>query len=160
MNIFTTNTFACSAKFDSITIVENGLILKNGKKTERTISFSELDNIYIKSYKLNPLFEFVFILFPFLFVFLSIQFLPFEMVLIVALFTVVPVFIKAYNYRWYRLKVCLKDGTFFIKKVSLRLKGENISIVNAVKKECLYYKTNAMAHYEIDLKYVCYDTAS
>ncbi|TDD98535.1 hypothetical protein [Flavobacterium cellulosilyticum] len=147
MNITTiTNIIAGTAKFDSLTIVENGLILKNGKRAERTISFSELDNIYIKSYKLNPLFEFAFILFPFLFVFLSIQFLPFEMVLLVALFTVVPVFIKVYNYRWYRLKVCLKDGTFFIKKVSLRSKSETISIVNSVKKEGLYYKTNAMAH--------------
>ncbi|MBC7846028.1 MAG: hypothetical protein H7Y10_06015 [Flavobacterium sp.] len=158
MNII--NFIVGTVKFDSLNIVENGLILKNGKKSEIAISFLELDNIYIKSYKLSPIFEFAFILFPFLLVFLSIQYFPYDMVLFVALFTVIPVFVKVYNYKWYRLKVCLKDGTFFMKKVSLRSKSETISMVNSVKKESLNYKTNAMTQYEIGLSDVCYNTAS
>jgi hypothetical protein len=133
MNYATTKIKGATTKFDTLTYVENGLILKYGKKRERTISFTELDNIYVKVYKIKPVFEFAFILFPFLPVFLTIQYLPFDVVLFVAMFTVIPVFVKVNNDKWYRLNIHLNDGTFFRKRVPLRLKSENISIVNAIR---------------------------
>lgn len=160
MNYLTIKNKIETTKFDTLTYVENGLILKSGKKKERTISFSELDNIYIKVNKLNPVYEFALILFPFLLVFIAIQYLPFDMVLFVATFTVIPVFVKVYNYKWYRLNIQLKDGTFFIKKFPLRLKSENISIVNAIRSKSFYYKINTMAQHKMDLTSVYYNEAS
>lgn len=132
-------------KFDNLIIVENGLILKSGKKRESKISFLELEKIYIKTYKLNPLFELVFILSPFLLVLLLVEYSRFEIIILLALFTVIPVFLKVNNYKWYQLKIVLKDGTFFTKKVSVNVRSENITTINKVKKQWLKYNTNAMA---------------
>ncbi len=148
-----------TTKFDTLTYVENGLILKYEKKMERTISFTEMDDIYIKVYKIKPVFEFAFILFSFLPVFLTIQYLPFDMILFVAMFTVIPVFVKVNNYKWYRLNIYLKDGTFFRKRVPLRLKSENISIVNAIRSKSFYHKINTMAEHKMNLS-LSYEKAS
>jgi hypothetical protein len=134
-----------TSKFDNLIIVENGLILKYGKKRERKISFSELEKIYIKTYKLNPLFELVFILSPFLLLLLLVKYLRFEFIILLALFTVIPVFLKVKNYKWCRLKIVLIDDTFFTKKVSMNVKSENITIINKVMKQWFKYNTNAMA---------------
>jgi hypothetical protein len=137
-----------NTKFDDLTIVEHGLILKKGKKRERKISFSELDMIYIKVNKLNPVCELGFILLPFLLIFLSVHYVTIEKVMFVGLTTVIPVFVKINNYKSYKLIICLKDGAVFRKKVFLKIKEETISIVNTVRKEHLnhYTKTNASLH--------------
>ncbi len=132
----TTNT-----KFDGLTLVEQGLILKNGKKKEIEISFSELDKIYIKVSKLKPVFELGLILFPFLLIFLSVQFVSLEKMMFVGFSVVIPIFFKINNYKNYSLVVCLKEGTVFRKKLSLNEKGEYVSIVNAVRKEQLHHYT-------------------
>lgn len=141
---------AISTTFDAITLVENGIVLclKNDKKT--TISFSDLDKIYMKVYKLKPAHEFAFIVFPFLLLFLGIQYLMIEKVMLVALFVIIPVSVKMYKYKSYGLMIDLKDGTVYRKKVSLVTKSENVSIVNAVKKEQLnyYYKTKGLQELE------------
>lgn len=126
-----------NTKFDDLTLVENGLILKNGKKKEIEISFSELDKIYIKVYKLKPIYELGFILFPFLLIYLSVQYVALEKVMFVGLSSVIPMFFKINNFKNYGLVVCLKDGTVFRKRLSLNVKGEYVSIVNAVRKEQL-----------------------
>lgn len=125
-----------NTKFNDLTIVEQGLILKNGKK-EIEISFSEIADIYVKVNKLKPVYELAFILFPFLLVFLSVQYLSLEKVMFVGLSAVIPVFVKINNYKRYGLVVCLKDGTVFRKRISLLVKGQYVSIVNAVRKEQL-----------------------
>lgn len=133
-----------NTKFDDLTIVEHGLILKKGKKRQRKISFSELDKIYLKVSKLNPVYELGFILLPFLLIYISVQYVTIEKVMFVGLTTVIPVFVKINNYKSYKLIICLKDGSAFRKKVLLKIKEENVSIVNAVRKEHLnhYTKTN------------------
>jgi hypothetical protein len=60
-----------------------------------------------------------------------------------ALITIIPVFVTVNKYRWYRLKICLQDGTSFSKKVSLHLKSENIILVDKVVAEKLHYKARA-----------------
>ena len=47
-----------------------------------------------------------------------------------ALFTVVPVYVKTFRWKKYGLTMCLKDGTVFRKNVSLKLKTENITMIN------------------------------
>jgi hypothetical protein len=131
-----------NTKFDDLTIVEHGLILNKGKKRERKISFSELNMIYIKVYKLNPVYELGFILLPFFLIFLSVQYVTIEKVMFVGLTTVIPVFVKINTYKSYKLIICLKDGTVFKKKVFFKIIEETVSIVNAVKRQQLnhYYK--------------------
>ena len=143
MNIITLggmagNTFS-TAKFDHLTFSENGLLLKYRKEKEVEISFEELDKVYLKKYKLNPFVEFLCISIPFLFVFMAIQYLPFDLVIFVSIITVLPVLITVINYKWYRFNVYLKDGTFFTKRVRMNKKMENIIILNKIQREYLNY---------------------
>ncbi len=46
-----------NTKFDDLTLVEHGLILKNGKNVKREISFSEIADIYVKTDKLKPVYK-------------------------------------------------------------------------------------------------------
>jgi len=104
------------------------------KKGEREISFSELDMVYIKTHSLHSVIEFVLILLPFLHVLLSVQYIPFDIMIIVALLTIMPSFAKVMNYKWYSLKIRLYDGTLYRKKFSLDLKSECLTIINQIQK--------------------------
>jgi hypothetical protein len=99
----------------------------------------------IKKYKLNPIIEFLCISFPFLFVFLAIQYLPFDLMVLASFIVVIPVIITVINYKWYQLNILIKDGTLFIKRVSLHKKTENFSILNKVQKEFFNYEPSALA---------------
>jgi len=150
-----------SSKFNTLALVENGIVLTFKKENKREISYSDLDKIYIKVYKLKPIYEFMFILFPFLLVFLSFQYMMLEEVMFVALFGVVLVFVfvKTYKYKGCGLTISLKDGTLYRKRLSLKMKGESVTLVNAVKKEQLsyYYKTKGLQ--ELDFPF-CPNKAS
>jgi hypothetical protein len=137
---------AASSTFSTLTLVENGIVLSFKDDTKRVVSYSDLDKIYIKVYKLKPVYELLFILFPFLLLFLAFQFMMLEKVMLVAFFSVIPVFVKTYKYKGCGLVICLKDETLYKKKLSLKTKSETVAIVNAVKKEQLnyYYKTNGL----------------
>lgn len=141
---------AASSTFSKLTLVEKGIVLsfKNGRTRE--ISYSELDKIYIKVYKIKPVYEFMFILFPFLLVFLSFQFIMLEKVVFVAFFSVIPIFVKTYKYKGYGLEISLKEDTLYRKRLSLKMKSESVTLVNAVKKEQLsyYYKTNGLQEFD------------
>jgi hypothetical protein len=134
---------ATITKFDNLTLVEDGILLSLKDKKQHWVSFSELDRIYLKRHQLNPVFEFVFILLPFLLIPISVTYLPFDLALFLALITIIPVFLTVYNYRWYRLKICLHDGTLFRKKVSMQSKSESIILVEKVQAEKLHYKARA-----------------
>ena len=142
-------------KFDGLTIAEHGLILNSGKKKHRAISLSELDKIYIKAYKLKPLHELGFILFPFLLIFLSAHYVTLDKVMFVGLSSFIPILVKINNYKSYGLMLCLQDGTVFRKKFSLNEKSKNISIINAVRREQLHHNTKINAPYKMDSLEFC-----
>ena len=151
---------AVRSAFNTLTLVENGIVLNGKNEHKREISYSEMDKIYIKVYKLKPVYELMFILFPFLLVFLSFQYIMLEKVVFVAFFSVIPVFVKTYKYKSYGMIISLKDGAFFTKRVSLKLKSDSVAIVNAVKREQLnyYYKTKGLQ--ELEEPQFCQDKAS
>ena len=126
--------------FEDLVIAENGIILSYKSKQQQAVSFSELDTIYLKRYQLNPFFEFFIISLPFLLIPTFFTYLSFNLASFLALVTIFPVFVTIKTYRWYRLKIYLKDGRIFQKKVPLKSKIENISLVNRVQTEKLYYK--------------------
>lgn len=121
-----------NTKFIAFTLLENELILKFGKKRERSISFSELDKIYIKLYRLNPIMKFIGFISPFILIFIVIQYFPIPLILITTLFTILPVFLFVLNYKRYQLYVRLKDGTLYSKRVSVYKKAKDLSILKRV----------------------------
>jgi hypothetical protein len=149
-----------TTKFDSLTFSENGLILKYRKKQEINISFSELDKIYIKISKLNPVFELGFIVLPFLIIYLSAQYVSIEKVMFLGLSTVIPIFIKINNYKSYSLIICLKEGSIFKKKVFLNKKEETVSIINAIRKEQLNHYTKTNTSHKFEPVEICQNLAS
>lgn len=149
-----------NVNFNTLTLVDDGVVLSLKNNQEKEISFLELDKIYMKVYKLNPLSELGFILVPFLLIFLSVQFVTLEKVILVGVFTVIPVFIRINTYKNYSLIICLKDGTIFRKKVSLYVKGENISVVNAVRREQLNHYAKTKHPYKLESLEFCENMAS
>ena len=127
-------TVASAIKFDSLAIIDNGLILKYGKKQLSSISFSELDNIYIKVYKLNLASSYLFMLVPFLSAFLFVEFTQLDIAMLVSLVPIIPFFAKINFYKRYGLIIRLNDGTFYRKKVLRKLKSDTVDFINEVKR--------------------------
>jgi len=121
--------------FNSLTVVENGLILKNDKKEVTTILFPELDKIYIKKCHLSLVFKLAFILIPFFIASVFLKFLPVEVLLFVESIVFIPLFVWINKYKWYQLNVQHNDGTFYIKTFFSGAKHKHITLVNVVKKE-------------------------
>jgi hypothetical protein len=132
-------------RFINLTVAKNGLILENHNKRKIEIHYEELDKVYIKKYKINPFIEFLCIALPFVFVHIALQYLPFYLTIFGGVFAVHAVFMHAINSKWYQFFVFLKDGTFYKKRVSMRTKSENFSIINRVEKEFFNYKSNLLA---------------
>lgn len=149
-----------NVNFNTLTLVDDGVVLSLKNNQEKEISYSELDKIYMKVYKLKPLSELGFILVPFLLIFLSVQYVTLEKVMLVGLFTVIPVLIRINTYKSYGLIICLKDGTVFRKKVSLNVKGENISVINTVRRGQLNHYAKTNASYKLESLEFCPNLAS
>lgn len=128
-----------NTRINDVRIVEHGLLLLNGKNEEREISFSELDKIYIKVVKFNPLYELALILVVFALVFFTIQYITFEKVVFLSLSSIVPFFVKTNYYKSYGLRICLKDGSVFRKKVPSDKRDRDISLVSEVRRAHLNY---------------------
>lgn len=137
-------TITNTNKFIDLTVVENGLILEYQNKQKIEISYNKLDKVYVKKYKLNPFVELLCIIFPFLFVYIALQYLPFYLTIFVGVLSVSVVFMYVLNYKWYELFVLLKDGTYYKKKVSQRTKAKIFSIICRVEKDFFDYKSNLL----------------
>ena len=131
-------------KFDSLTFSNDGLILKYKNNEEIEIPFDNLDKIYIKRHNLNIFWELMGISIPFVFVFMAINYLPLNLMIMVSIFSILTVFVGVINYKWYRLYVRLKDGTSFRKKISFELKTEHFTIIEKVRSEYLYYNASEL----------------
>jgi hypothetical protein len=135
-----TKKFNSKQQFDDMNYSEEGLVLEYKNKQVCQISFAEVNRIYIQKNKLNPFIKIALISFPILLLLSTIEFFPSDLLIIASFFAILPVFISVYDYKWYRLIVCLQDGTIYSKKVSLHLKTENISILDKVYDKFITYK--------------------
>ena len=134
-----------NSKFDHLIFSADKLTLYYKIKEQKEISFAQIDQIYIKKYKIHPILEFVGISSPFFLIYMTIQYIPFDLIIIASFFTIPPIFITVSNYKWYRLCVRLIDGTFYSKSVSLHKKSETISILEKLRVEYLNYKFQVVA---------------
>jgi hypothetical protein len=131
--------------FNNLTFSENGMTLTHKNKFKREISFDDVEQIYIKKHKLHPIFECMGIASPFVLVYMAIQYVALTFVILIALITILPLYKSIFNYKWYRLCVRLKNGTTYRKKIPLHLKAENISILDKIRTNYLYYKSKPFA---------------
>jgi hypothetical protein len=136
---------AIQTSFKKLEFADNGLILECRKNKKKSIPFEEIETVYIKSHSIHPLLEFGLILAPFLFLFLIIDYVQLQLLFIFAIIAIFPVVAKVINYKWYSLKVRLKDGSLFIKNVSSRNKSDYFSILNKYCKDSHHYFTNIYA---------------
>ena len=61
---------------------------------------------------------------------------------------------KLNNYKSYELKICTKNGDFFIKKISKGLRYSTIDFINSVRKDIFDYeikKENRVSNLEVFL---------
>ena len=130
-------TITSTTKFESLTIAQNGMVLKYEKKKVSEIPFSELDKIYIKVYKLKPIYCFLFVLFPMLFAFLCFEYVKLNIEMSVALMGIIPTILKTNRFQTFGLVIMLKDGRVFKKQVSKKLKSDTVELINKLKKKCL-----------------------
>lgn len=143
MNTTTTGvmvrTLNSSKKFDSLTISDNGIVMQFGKKTVSEISYSELEKIYIKVYKLKHIYGSILVSFPLLLAFLCFESIQLNVELYLALLPVIPAFVKINRFKRYGLVMTLKNGSVFTKKVPLRLKTDTIELINEVKRKSTHF---------------------
>jgi hypothetical protein len=149
MNSITTRSgvkiITSTIKFDSLTLVENGTVLKYKKNKVGEISYSELQKIYIKVYKLKPIYGFMLALFPMLFAFLCFEFIKINIEISLALMLVIPTIVKSNRFQRFGLVIVLKDGSVFKKHISNKFKSDAIELINEVKRKRLNYNNRALA---------------
>lgn len=118
-------------KFKEITLVEHGIILNKRGKIKKEILFSELDQIYISVNKMKLSNKFLILLL----LLFSHLYLQVEIPIILAYLTVIIFILKMKKFRNYTLKIRLKNGKTFEKKIAEKLKQEAIDIINEIRKE-------------------------
>lgn len=129
-----------NTKFKKITLVKNGLILDYKSKPKKEISFSELDEIYITVNKIKPIYSLLIILLSIGIAAFSFLYLQTDIILLIAFLIVITIIFKMNDYKSYGLKIRLKNGETFEKKVPVKSKHEMIAIVNDAPKEIYNYK--------------------
>jgi hypothetical protein len=137
-----------TTEFDSLTLAEYGIVLQYKKKKVGEISYSELDKIYIKVYKLKPIYGFLLVLFPMLFAFLCFEYIHLNIEMSVALLPVIPTIVKINRIKKFKrfgLVIALKDSSVFRKHVSKNLKSDTVELIKEVKRKRLNYNNWALA---------------
>lgn len=131
-------------KFENISLIDNGIILSlKSPKKEELIYFSEIDKVYIKKNKIQPIYYYLFISSSSMFI-LILLFINFKLdiILIVPILVIMTVVIKLNSRKIYALKIRLKDGRFFRQEVPLKLKYKTIEIVSIIRHKIYAHTIN------------------
>lgn len=129
-------------KFKEITLAEHGIILNKRGKIKKEILFSELDQIYISVNKMKLRDKFLIILLILFSGLFSHLYLQVDIPIILVYLTVIIFILKMNKFRNYTLKIRLKNGTAFEKKIAVKLKQEAIDLINEIRKEIYDSKIN------------------
>lgn len=102
--------------------------------------YSDLDQIYITVNKMKTIYiTLIFLLSIGLAGFCYIYF-QIDLILKIAFLLVITISLKMNDYKSYGLKICLKNGVIFEKRVDIKSKHETIDFVNDIRKEIYDYK--------------------
>ena len=88
-----------NTKFEKITIVEDGLILKYKSKTNKEILFSELDKIYITINKIKPIHTLLISLSAICLALFSYLFLKIDIIPLLVFLSIIVIFFKMNNFK-------------------------------------------------------------
>ena len=119
-------------KLTDISITKEEVVLYFKKKEDIKIPFSEINKIYIKVNKVNPICVYLFLTSSFSAIILFIWVLGFDWVLLSPLFLIILGMVQLNKYKSYELKVGLKNGNFIIQSIPLKLKYKVIEAVGMV----------------------------
>lgn len=122
-------------KFKNISVLDNGIILSLKSKELKEISFSEIDKIYINVNNKKINYIILLSIISLGIVLLSLFYLPLGIIFLIPLSIVVIGIIVSNNYQNYKLKIVLKDGCFFSKKIPYKLKYETVDVINNIKEK-------------------------
>jgi ABC-type transport system involved in cytochrome bd biosynthesis fused ATPase/permease subunit len=126
--------------FIKLSLTENGILLIFKTKEKKQILFSDLDQVYITVNKMKTIYiALIFALSIGLAGFSYIYF-QIDLILIMAFLLVITIILKMNDYKSYGLKIRLKNGAIFEKRVDIKSKHETIDFVNDIRKEIYDYK--------------------
>lgn len=123
--------------FHSLTMSENGLILKCKSKQTHEISFSQLEKIYVIIYKFKSNYLFLIVLLQILIALLVFLCIQINIEFSLALLLVTPSIEKRNHFIRFGLIIVLKDGCIFKKQVPKKIKSETVDLIRKVKKKML-----------------------
>lgn len=138
-------------KFKEITLAERGIILNKRGKIKKEVLFSELDQIYISVHKMNLSNKFLIILVLLFAGLYTHLYLQVDIPIILAYLTVIIFILKMNKFRSYTLKIRLKNGKTFEKKIAEKLKQEAIDLINEIRKEIYYSKIDISTKISIEI---------
>ena len=138
-------------KFKEITLAEHGIILNKRRKIKKEALFSELDQIYISVHKMNLSNKFLIILVLLFAGLYTHLYLQVDIPIILAYLTVIIFILKMNKFRNYTLKIRLKNGKTFEKKIAEKLKQEAIDLINEIRKEIYDFKIDISTKISIEI---------
>lgn len=118
-----------------IRIVDNEVVLNLKSNEKIIIPFLEIDKIYIQVKKLELIYILLFIALSLSFLWFTIWFLGYELILLSPVLLIVLGVMKLSKNKRYELRVFLKSGRNLIQPIPLKLKYETIDVINKIPKE-------------------------
>lgn len=122
-------------KIENIVIDNDKLLIIYKSGTKNEIQISDLKDIFITVNKINPVYEFLIIIFSAIGTLFAFFYLQANLILIISSLLIVVIMAKANNYKRYGMKINLNNGISLIKQVPLKSKNETIDFVNDVRKK-------------------------
>jgi len=142
------NNSNCIAKFKTLSLTENGLILKNKNKEEKNVLFTEVNKIYIKKCKFSLLNKILSLSITLILLSISAKYLPVSIMLLVSIILLTTLIVKMNTYKWYQLNLHLIDGTSHYKVFNSSAKQSHITLVNVIRKG--YFDCRYKSNFQID----------
>lgn len=139
-------------KINQLTLVENGLVLVNKQKEETIVLYSNVEKIYIKKIKFSFFNIIAFYSFLSVLVFIVAFYWPIEMAFF-SFFVSIPLAVKFYTYKSYRLYLIHNQGLICFKKFYQKNNKQTyINLVTHVKKEMYYHQTKFPPQLKMEIK--------
>lgn len=142
------NNSICIAKLKTLSLTENGLILKNINKKEKNVLFSEVQKIYIKKSKFSIFSRIASLSILLIFISISAKYFSVGITSLASIILFIAVIVKMNTYKWYQLNLHLIDGTSYYKVFYSKAKQSNINLVNVVRKG--YFDCRIKSNFQLD----------
>jgi hypothetical protein len=143
-----TNNSICIMKFKTLSVFENGLILRNKNLEVKNVLFSEVDKIYIKKRKLSLFNKIYYWTISLVVLFIALKYLPLELVLLTSIIFFTVLIKKMNTYKRYQLVLYLDEETIHSREFHSSKKQEYINLVSMVTKGCFDYQIKC--NFEVD----------